>query len=233
MKVLKNPIPPIITHIFMDGKIGLIPLDKIALGIIFCFCFISCSAKENLLKPRYIKTDYCIVNDSYNAMHLKFKIRQDSVLLLYSNVIDNGNYLNDYDDTTDYAGFFRFSDIKDSSVTFKIKSYRSVEDIYIVTCKFYDGGNSMQWNVNTQKKIAYLPETAHFEYCKNEKSFAEVIVNRCPLYKFSSEESITKGYLVKGDYVEIIGQKGKWVNVKYVESDGKAIIRWIQANSIL
>lgn len=143
-------------------SIAYIPLKKLTVLIVLVLFFYQSNAQS------YIKSEYCIVNDSYNEMQLTFKKRSGTVYLLYSNIIDDGNYLNDYDDSNDYAGFFNVTEMKDSSVNVKVKSYREEDQYYLVSLKFKNGGRSLIWNIHSQQ-VAYLPKNASFRECEKSK----------------------------------------------------------------
>jgi hypothetical protein len=125
-------------------------------GLIFMAC-----ASESQIN---IKRDYCIVNDSYNEMGLRFRIADDSVFLYYINVIDNGNYLNDYEDSNDYAGVFIFSEIRNNYVALSVRNYRT-EEKYPLKLFFKEQGNEILWVIDSAI-VSYLPSKAEFHFCK-------------------------------------------------------------------
>src|SRR5690606_6297806 len=107
----------------------------------------------------YIHEMYCTEDGSYHNMTVIFKNKSDTFYVYYINVLDSGRYINGYDlenNSVDYAGYFRLSEIKDSNVKVRIKNYR-YEDCYIVNMTFHDGGNQFLWSIDSGA-VAYLPQ---------------------------------------------------------------------------
>jgi len=102
-------------------------------------------------------------------MTLEFRIKGDSAFLFYCNIIDNGNYINgcfyEEEDSMNYAGYFRLSDIKDSTIKFKIKSYRDEDIDYLLNLKLKNNGDILNWAIES-KAVGYLPKKAVFKRCK-------------------------------------------------------------------
>ncbi|VVM47211.1 hypothetical protein [Pseudomonas viridiflava] len=53
------------------------------------------------------------------------------------------------------------------------------------------------------------------------------------LYSEATDLSITKGYLVKGDLVKVMGYKSGFLRVKYKKKDGAYLDRWISLSSVI
>lgn len=127
------------------------------------FLLFSCGNKS--VSNNYIRAHYCIVNDSYNRMDVHFYMKSDSVFVYYLNVVDSGNYINGDVDSTNYAGYFKLEQIRDSNVTVVIKSYRNEDDQYGVNLQFSNNGKSLSWSIDSLV-VAYLPKRAEFESCR-------------------------------------------------------------------
>jgi len=127
-------------------------------SVVVILLFYGCvnSSNINLIKPNY----YDIIGDSYNDMTLWFHVKKDSVFCYYCNVLDNGNYLNCPDGSTDYAGSFPLIELQDSMVQFKIKNYR-YDDYYRVSLIFHSKGDGITWKIDSGN-VGYLPKTAEF-----------------------------------------------------------------------
>ncbi len=135
---------------------------KALTSIVLLLYAISCNSADK--KYTFIRKDYCIENDSYNNMTIIFDRRQDTIYFSYINVIDDGNYVNAFSDTSEYAGFFTFDNIKDSSVQFTIKNYRYENDGYGLTLHYRESGKIVLWNIDSPV-VAYLPKKASFRVC--------------------------------------------------------------------
>lgn len=112
-----------------------------------------------------IKNKYCIEHDSYNDMVLVFQPEANNIYVYYINVIDDGNFINGFVDSLDYAGVFAKDSIKDSKVELTIKNYRDADDEYKVNIEFLQGGKLLTWEVSSDL-VAYLPRRAKFKQCR-------------------------------------------------------------------
>src|SRR5690349_1594730 len=75
--------------------------------------------------------------DGYHELTVDLKTKGDTCYVYYLNIVDNGNYLNSTDDSTDYAGKFNWrEEVVDSSTALVIKNYRDEEDTYPLRLTF-------------------------------------------------------------------------------------------------
>jgi len=137
--------------------------------MVFSLFFHSCLSTNQQNTP-IVEGYYDIVDDPDNGMSLWFEIRGDSVFVFYCNVLDDGNYLNCSDDSTDHAGAFNIKDLRNSSVRLKIKSYR-FDDSYLVNLLFKPESAKIFWKVDSGN-VSYLPEKAEFVSRNSKKSVA-------------------------------------------------------------
>jgi hypothetical protein len=129
-----------------------------------------------------------------------------------------------------------------------ISSYRSgakwFEDIYkINNGKFLlyvkDGCLDCDYVYRTlydqeQGKNLLVSNATDFQNRSPKK--AKVVSKKTVLYTFPSNESATEGYLIKGDEVSLINyvdaESGAWFLVRYVNSGGRAVERWMREESL-
>jgi len=123
--------------------------------------FVNCTAQSNL----DIKGKYCAQENKDNELTVMFSVVSKTVYLSYINIVDNGNYINGFDDPSDIAGEFSLSDVHNSEVSVKIKNYRDPDDEYTVKLKFLDNGKSLSWDIE-EEVVAYLPKHAKLTECK-------------------------------------------------------------------
>src|SRR5690554_1486393 len=133
------------------------------LGVLFIL--IACRTSNEVQYSQFIKKCYSFYSEDMQ-MDIQFEIKNDTVFIFYAQALDNGNYLNAYEDTTDYAGFFVLKKIVDSTVTVQIINYLDKDDTYDVSLKFTDRGETLVWNIDSLNLIAYLPKDLVLQSCK-------------------------------------------------------------------
>jgi len=133
------------------------------LGVLFIL--IACRTSNEVQYSQFIKKCYSFYSEDMQ-MDIQFEIKNDTVFIFYAQALDNGNYLNAYEDTTDYAGFFALKKIVDSTVTVQIINYLDKDDTYDVSLKFTDRGETLVWNIDSLNLIAYLPKDLVLQSCK-------------------------------------------------------------------
>lgn len=127
-----------------------------------CILFLLNCFNNNDLK---IKGKYCSQEGNNNEFTVMFIVESETVKLRYFNIIDNGNYINGFDDSLDFAGQFLLNDVSNSEVNVKVRNYRDSNDVYMVLIKFLDDGNSLIWEVE-ENVVAYLPKHTKLTTCK-------------------------------------------------------------------
>lgn len=102
---------------------------------------------------------------------------------------------------------------------------------YRVGCYHQGGGTSNTYNdiaVIGNSQIKFI-KRGKAEISKN----APKIVDKCPLYRNPADTAITKGYLVKGDMVEVLQKQQDWVQIKYISpANGTSTIRWVRSDAV-
>lgn len=135
----------------------------------FLFLILLWSCKNSYKKePKgtSLASKYCIVNDQNNEMTLLFHPAKDSIFVLYMNILDNGNILNGFADSSDFAGHFLAQDISKGETVFEIINYQDKDDKYKVVLDFNDNGNQIKWSIK-DTLVAFLPKNAIFKQCEN------------------------------------------------------------------
>lgn len=127
-----------------------------SLIIVFSVCSCIDSNNKHLISHEY----FDIVGDTQNDMSLWFKVKKDSAFFFYCNILEDGDYLNCPADSADYAGSFSLTEVRDSTLTLRIKNYR-YDDLYLVKLKFYPSYKKIDWSVDSGS-VGYLPKTAAF-----------------------------------------------------------------------
>jgi hypothetical protein len=138
---------------------------KPILSLLLFFCFTGLCAQD--FKDNVFSSKYCYDN-GYHSLTVIFKQRGETVYFYYLDILDNGNYLNGFDEEmdSDYAGKFDLSQFKDSAVNFTIKSYRDTDDKYILALSLNKKNGWLYWNINQKGPVAYLPKHASLKRCK-------------------------------------------------------------------
>lgn len=77
---------------------------------------------------------------------------------------------------------------------------------------------------DSSKLIFSLTESSSKLLISAEKTF---------LFSESNESSVTKMYLVKGDFVEVLNSDKQWLFVRYVSNKKKVIEKWINVSAVL
>lgn len=136
---------------------------KYALICLLYICFSQgCMGQR---KNNFLNKHYC-GNSGGNDIEVFFKANDDTIFLFYVNAIDNGKYLNALADSTDYAGYFLLSKMKNLQTRLTIKSYRSDDDLYPLVLKFSKNANELSWNIDSSGPVGFLPKKVSLKDCK-------------------------------------------------------------------
>jgi hypothetical protein len=111
------------------------------------------------------ESKYCFQNASH-SLAVQFKIKNDTAYLFYSDIIDNGKYLNDFDGEDDYAGKFALRDFGDNEVNLKIKSYRDPSFTYLLNLKLNSKTGWFYWNIDQKEPVGFLVKHATLKICR-------------------------------------------------------------------
>ncbi|MGE5107958.1 MAG: hypothetical protein ACM3H8_10460 [Sphingobacteriales bacterium] len=119
---------------------------------------------QKLFKEVFNKK-YCFENSSHSLTVL-FKVKKDTVLLFYYDIIEGGKYLNGFDEEDDYAGEFSLASFKNNQVKVVIKNYRDESFKYILSLQLNPKRNWIYWNINQKEPVGYLVKHATLKICK-------------------------------------------------------------------
>lgn len=124
----------------------------------------SCSFGQKPLINIFNKK-YCFENNIH-SLTVIFKIKKDTVYLYYYDIMEDGKYLNGFDEDDDYAGKFLVNSFKNNQVDVVIKNYRDDSFKYILNLQLNLKKRWIYWNINQKEPIGYLIKHATLKVCK-------------------------------------------------------------------
>lgn len=123
---------------------------------------IKCNAQKS--NNSIFNSKYCFKKGDHELTVI-FKTKRDTVFLYYYNIVANGNFLNGFDEQDDYAGSFVINNFRNNQVDFQIKSYRDVDEKYLLNISINQGNGWIYWNINQKSPVGYLPKHATLKKC--------------------------------------------------------------------
>jgi hypothetical protein len=125
----------------------------------------SCNSNVNVKKVQ-IGPLYTAKRDA-DSFVVRFHQKADTVFLYYFFTFQDGNYLNYPTDSSDYAGFFLYSNIKNGKAILPVKDYRQFwndsSKIYDLTLEFRSD-TAVRWYIDSVRYgiLDYLPHNIIF-----------------------------------------------------------------------
>ena len=122
-----------------------------------------------------LKYKYCL-DDGYNEMTVLFRVNKDTAYVYYSNIVNDGKFLNDFDteDEEDYAGkFYIGNKAEKQCFNFDLLNYRSPDFVYKLDLCFEPDSKKMLWNINEEGPVGYLPKKGAFLQCGLSNVFSK------------------------------------------------------------
>jgi hypothetical protein len=132
--------------------------------LIFILISIAAPSFGQCNSSKIFNSKYCFSNNDH-SLTVIFKVKGDVVYMYYLDISGNGNYINGFDDSTDYAAKFLIRDFKESGIMMSIKSYRDT-----MTCNLILSYNAkkgwLYWNLSRNPYlIGYLARHATLKKC--------------------------------------------------------------------
>ena len=179
------------------------------------------------------KTEYYFLSDSVFNVFVSKEYSNDSSIISYFNKRRNSKALLD-DIVLDFT-----KDIVMANVIYITREKGVIVDAHLYTYQFYDKNSFNQYgygwtpgqpqNGYIYQKSGTIPSQilAKVKEIKKE-NFRKIKINKSILYNIPN--SASRKYLISGDEIEILQEKGQWLKIRYYGP--KIIEGWIKKSNV-